>query len=192
VAILAYTVNRDDYWSPPRGFGANPNMTSGVAAYRAQLGATIPAHPMAAAWVANGIKELKYQLDHWSDDDGGWLEAPHYAMVSYDYLLGVFLMAHNTGFDDSLYDPRMKKIAEWFAKISTPPDSQLGGHRHLPPIGNTYIREPTGEFGLIANLWKLKDPTFAANMQWMHQQQGSPAEPGLGGFIQRWPAFGNC
>src|SRR5262249_48640159 len=166
-----------------------PNMTSTVAAYRAVLGAMIPAHPMAAAWVANGINELKYQLDHWSDFDGGWLEAPHYAMVSYDYLLGVFLMAHNAGFDDFLYHPRMKKIAEWFAKISTPPDSQLGGHRHFPPIGNTYIREPTGEFGLVASLWKLKEPTFAANMQWMHQQQGSPTEPGLGGFYPTLAGF---
>ena len=189
VAILAYTVNRDDYWSPPRGFAANPNMTSTVAAYRALLGAMIPAHPVAAAWVANGINELKYQLDHWSDDDGGWLEAPHYATLSYDYLLGVFLMAHNAGFNDYLYDPRMKKVAEWFAKISTPPDPELGGHRHLPPIGNTYMREPTGEFGLIAAIWKRKDPEFAANMQWMHQQQGSPAEPGLGGFYPMLAGF---
>jgi hypothetical protein len=182
VAILAYTVNRDDYWSPTRGFAANPNMTSTVAAYRTLLGAMIPTHPLAAAWVKNGITELQYQLDHWSDDEGGWLEAPHYAMLSYDYLLGVFLMAHNADFEDYLYDPRMKKIAEWFAKISTPPDSQLDGHRHLPPIGNTYMSEPTGEFGLIASLWKRTDPEFAATMQWMHQQQGSPAEPGVGGF----------
>jgi hypothetical protein len=98
-------------------------------------------------------------------------------------------MAHNAGFDDYLYDPRMKKIAEWFAKISTPPDPELDGHRHLPPIGNTYMREPTGEFGLIANLWKHKDPEFAANMQWMHQQQGSPAEPGLGGFYPMLAGF---
>ncbi len=189
VAILAYTINSDDYWSPPRGFAANPNMTSTVAAYRALLGAMIRAHPMAAVWLANGINELKYQLDHWSDDDGGWLEAPHYAMVSYDYLLGVFLMAHNAGFNDYLYDPRMKKVAEWFAKISTPPDSELDGHRHLPPIGNTYMREPTGEFGVIASLWKQKDPEFAANMQWMHQQQGSSSEPGLGGFYPTLAGF---
>ena len=189
VAILAYTVNRDDYWSPPRGFAANPNMTSTVAAYRALLGAMIPAHPVAAAWLANGVNELRYQLDHWSDDDGGWLEAPHYAMLSYDYLLGVFLMAYNAGFNDYLYHPRMKKIAEWFAKISTPSDPELDGHRHLPPIGNTYMREPTGEFGLIANIWKRKDPEFAANMQWMHQQQGSPAEPGLGGFYPMLAGF---
>ena len=182
VAILAYTVNSDDYWSPPRGFAANPNMTSTVAAYRALLGAIVSTHPLAAAWVTKGINELKYQLEHWSDDDGGWLEAPHYAMVSYDYLMGVFLMAHNAGFNDYLYDPRMKKIAEWFAKISTPRDPQLEFHRHLPPIGNTYMREPTGQFGLIATLWKQKDPEFAANMQWMHQQQGAPAVPGLGGF----------
>jgi len=182
VAVLAYTVNRDDYWSPPRGFAANPNMTSTVAAYRALLGAMIPAHPLAAAWVANGINELKYQLDHWSDDEGGWLEAPHYATLSYDYLLGVFLMAYNAGFNDYLYNPKMKKIADWFAKISTPPNPELDGRRHLPPIGNTYMREPTGEFGLVANIWKRKDPEFAANMQWMHQQHGSPGEPGLGGF----------
>ena len=59
-------------------------------------------------------------------------------------------------------------------------------------IGNTYMREPTGEFGLIANIWKRKDPEFAANMQWMHQQQGSPAEPGLEVSIQCWLVFGNC
>lgn len=189
VAVLAYTVNRDGYWSPPRGFAANPNMTSTVAAYRALLGAMIPAHPIAATWARNGISELKFQLDHWSDEDGGWLEAPHYAMVSYDYILGVFLMAHNAGLDDYLYDRRIKKVAEWFAKISTPPDSELDGHRHLPPIGNTYMREPTGEFGLIASLWKQKDPEFAANMQWMHQQQGSPPEPGLGGFYPTLAGF---
>jgi hypothetical protein len=189
VAILSYAVNSDDYWSPPRGFAANPNMTSTVAAYRALLGAMVPTHPLAAAWVAKGIDELKFQLEHWSDDDGGWLEAPHYAMASYDYLMGVFLMAHNGGFNDYLYDPRMKRIAEWFAKISTPPDPQLDFHRHLPPIGNTYMREPTGEFGLIASLWKHKDPEFAANMQWMHQQQGAPAEPGLGGFYPTLAGF---
>ena len=186
VAFIGYTVDRADYWSPERGFAANPNMTTAVAAYRAMLGAMIPSHPMAAAWLKDGMSELKRQLDQWSDANGGWREAPHYAMLSYDYLLAVFLMAHNAHFGDTLFDPKMKKVIEWFAKISTPPDAELDNHRHLPPIGNTYLREPSGEFGLVARLWKKADPAFAAQMQWMYEQQGSSSEPGLGGF---YPAF---
>ena len=147
LAFLGYTVDRPDFWSPERGFSANPNMTTTVAAFKTILACTIPSHPLASTWARHGLAELKdHQLDHWSDAHGGWLEAPHYAMVSFDYLLGCFIMAHNAGFGDYLYDPKMRKIIEWFAKISTPPDSRLFGHRHFPPIGNTYISEPTGEF----------------------------------------------
>lgn len=189
LAFLAYTVNRDAYWSPPRGFSANPNMTSTVAAYRALLGAMLSSHPMSEVWVHNGVDELKHQLDYWADDNGGWLEAPHYATLSFDYMLGVFLAARNAGFEDILFDPKMKKIAAWFAKISTPPDSAAQGNRHLPPIGNTYIREPSGQFAVVASLWKRKDPDFAATMQWMFRQQGSPPSTGIGGFNPIFSGF---
>lgn len=76
----------------------------------------------------------------------------------------------------------MKKVIEWLAKISTPPDSRAGGRRHLPPIGNTYMHEPTSELGHIAYLWRDRDPEFASHMQWMHRQHGSRLEPGIGGF----------
>ena len=120
--------------------------------------------------MAGGMNELQRELDQWSDDDGGWLEAPHYALVAYDYLLGCFLAAHHAGTDGVLYDPKMKKVAEWLAKISTPPDSRLDGRRHLPPIGNTYQQEPSSVFGHMTVLWRDKAPQFAAQMQWMHCQ----------------------
>ncbi len=183
IALLGYIIDRDDFWSPPRGFSANPNMTTTVAAFRVMLGAMIPSHPMAAKWVHRGLDELRQQLNGWSDAGGGWLEAPQYAIVAYDYLLGAFLAAHNAGLGDDLFAPRMKKVAEWLAKISTPPDPDLAGHRHLPPIGNTYVRSPTGEFGLLASLWQERDPEFARTMQWMDLQQGSPPDPAIGGFL---------
>ena len=187
LAFLGYTVCRPDYWDPRRGYCANPNMTSTVAAYQAVIAGIIPRHPMAQAWMDRAMAELKdNELDTWSDENGGWLEAPHYAMVSYDYLLGCFLMARNAGFNDYLYHPRMKKVIEWFAKIATPPDSRLQGWRHKPPIGNTYISEPCGMFAIVAYLWKDKDPEFAAQMQWMWQQQGRYPWPGIGGF---YPTF---
>jgi hypothetical protein len=79
-----------------------------------------------------------------------------------------------------VFDPRMRKVIEWFAKWSTPPDSRFGGFRHLPPVGNTYINEPTGEFGIMASIWKEKDPQFAGEMQWMFHQQRSWEQPGIG------------
>jgi hypothetical protein len=190
IAFLGYTVDREDFWSPERGFSGNPNMTTTVAAFKTAVACLIPAHPMASTWLRHGMAELKdNQLDHWSDANGGWLEAPHYAMVSYDYLLACFLMARNAGFGDHLLDPQMRKVGEWFAKISTPPDSRLFGHRHFPPIGNTYISEPTGEFAVLAGLWKERDPVFASHMQWMHRQHGSPATPGIGGFFASFAGY---
>ena len=183
LAFLGYTVCRPDYWDPRRGYSANPNMTSTVAAYQAVIAGIIPRHPKAREWMDRAMAELKdKELDTWSDENGGWLEAPHYAMVSYDYLLGCFLMAHNAGFNDYVYHPRMKKVIEWFGKISTPPDSRLKGWRHKPPIGNTYISEPCGAFATVAYLWKDRDPEFAAQMQWMWEQHGRYRAPGIGGF----------
>jgi hypothetical protein len=102
-------------------------------------------------------------------------------MVSYDAILGSVLMAHNAGLSEMVFDPKMKKVIEWFGKWSTPPDSRFGGFRHLPPVGNTYINEPTGEFGIVASIWKEKDPQFASEMQWMFHQQKSWEYPGIGG-----------
>ena len=110
IAFLGYTVDREDFWSPERGFSGNPNMTTTVAAFKTAVACMIPSHPMASTWLRHGMAELKdNQLDHWSDANGGWLEAPHYAMVSYDYLLGCFLMARNAGFGDHLLDPKMRE-----------------------------------------------------------------------------------
>ena len=75
---------------------------------------------------------------------------------------------------------------EWFAKITTPPDDRIAGVRHLPPIGNTFLLEPTGEFGLAAHLWRTTDPALSARLQWMHEASGSPAKPYIGGT---YPAF---
>ncbi len=189
LAFLADTVTRSDFFSPARGYSANPNMTSTVSAFQVRIAGAIPSHPKAAEWMASGLNELKRELEQWSDDDGGWLEAPHYALVAFDSLLGCFLAAHRAGIDDVLYDPKMQKVAEWLAKISTPPDSRLAGRRHLPPIGNTYQCEPTSTFGHMAVLWRDKDPEFSARMQWMHRQQGSPTSPGIGGFYPTLAGF---
>ncbi|HOS43053.1 MAG TPA: hypothetical protein PK794_05110, partial [Armatimonadota bacterium] len=186
-AFLGYTTSRPDYWSTARRYAANPNMTTSVYGYQASLAAFIADHPCAKEWVQEGMAGLKEQLDTWSDDNGGWLEAPHYAMVSYDQILALLVMAQNAGFNDWLFSaPKVKAVARWFAQIDTPPDSRLGGFRHRPPIGNTYLNEPNGIYGLLAYLFKERDPRFAAEMQWQWQQNNYYGTSGIGGFF---PAF---
>jgi hypothetical protein len=180
-AFIAYTLARPDYWSPERGFSANPNMTTSVRGYQVALACLIPSHPLAKAWVEEGLKEMRRQIDDWSDANGGWLEAPHYAMVSFDQILGAFLMARNAGFGDDVFRPKMRKVIEWFGKTATPPDSRIGGFRHKPPVGNTYLREPNGEYGVVAAVWKKRDPAFASELQWLYEQHNRYAEPGIGG-----------
>lgn len=188
LAFMAYTVNRPEFWSPERGYAANPNMTTSVLGYQVALACSIGSHPMSKTWTKTALDSLKDQLDTWSDDNGGWLEAPHYAMVAYDQILGSFRIGEHNGFPEYMQDPKLVTVINWFSKISTPPDTRLGGDgfRHLPPAGNTYLQEASGEFGIVANLFRDKDPAFAAQMQWMYQQQKSFAYPGIGGG---YPAF---
>ena len=182
-AFLAYAIASPNYWSTARGYSANPNMTTSVNGYLMAAACLANTHPLADAWVDTAMGELRTEeLDGWSDSNGGWLEAPHYAMVAYDQILGALIMARNAGLNNDLYqDPRVKLVANWFSKLSTPPDSRFGGYRHLPPIGNTYLNEPTGEFGILAYLFREADPEFAAQMQWMYQQHRSWPVPGIGG-----------
>src|SRR5512140_1866052 len=79
-AFIGYSVSRPDYWSPERGFGGLPNMTTSVYGYRSAAACLIPTHPQAQVWVKDTMDVLKQQIEGWSDDHGGWLEAPHYAM----------------------------------------------------------------------------------------------------------------
>jgi len=180
LAFLGYVVSSPDYWSPERGYTGFANMTSMVALYRTGLGCMLPSHPQAKIWAKRGLDQFHWQLYAWSDKDGGWLEAPHYAMVSLDHMIAGFSMAANAGYDDYAFDPRLRKVFEWFAAIFTPRDSRTGGFRHLPPIGNTYHGEPSGICGVAASIWKDRDPEFAARMLWMHEQGGSFGNLGIG------------
>jgi|GEM_PF-419511 len=180
LAFLGYVVSSPDYWSPERGYSGFANMTSVVAMYRTALGCLLQSHPQAKGWAELGLNQLTWQLGAWSDEDGGWIEAPHYAMVSFDHLLAGFAMAANAGYSDRLFDPRMRKVIEWFAGISTPRDARTGGWRHQPPIGNTYHGEPNGLYGIAASLWRERDPDFASRMQWLFEQHGSYPSLGSG------------
>ncbi len=179
-AFIAYAIDRPDYWCTQRGYAGLPNMTTSVYGYLASAASLVARHPNARDWAWRALGELRRQVRSWSDENGGWLEAPHYAVVSYDAILGALAMAANAGLGDWLYtEPRVRAVANWLGKISTPPDSRINGIRHLPHVGHTYLFEPTSTFGTMAYLFRDKDPEFASQMQWMWQAQGAFGRPGI-------------
>lgn len=190
-AFLGYTVSRPDQWDPARGFAANPGMTTINYNYRLTATCLMPEHPAARGWAKDALAEMNHEINTWSDEKGGWLESPHYAMVAYDQLISGFIKARNAGFGDYLYSDKMRKVIEWFAITATPPDSRIGGFRHKPPVGNTDLLEPTGEFGIVAYLWKDRDPAFSAEMQWMYHQNNDYPQPGIGGGYPSMAGYRN-
>ena len=119
IAFLGYTINRPEYWSVLRGYAANPNMTTSVMGYRVAVASFLSDHPASKSWAVDSLQQLQQQLAHWSEDEGGWLEAPHYAVVSYDQILGAFVMARNAGLSDALWtNPKIKSVAQWLAAIN--------------------------------------------------------------------------
>jgi hypothetical protein len=183
-AALSYMLQRPDYWSQTKGFAANPNMSSLIAGFQGLLACLLHDHPSSRQWLDTALGELfDRELLSWSDENGGWLEAPHYSLASQDAILGTLLCARNAGRLEFLEHPRLRRFGEWLAKITTPPDVRNGGLRSLPPIGNTMMLEPTGQFGILAYLFRDIDPAFSARMQWMHVASGSPIQPVVGGFL---------
>ena len=180
IARLSYLFANPDYWSLEKGnVGLNPNMTTMAYAYRVTFAALIPSHPMAKQWLRAGLTEIKREIDEWTDPAGGMAECPHYSMLILDHWLGACLAARHAGEPDAghLFDEALRRASLWFANISTPRGP--GGARRLPSLGHTYSNERTSTFGLLAYLWKDKDPAFASQMQWMHREHGSFPEPGI-------------
>lgn len=176
------TLHRPDYWNPKSDkFSLNPNMQTSANGYRVAFAALIPSHPQAKGWFETGWKGLRKEVADWIDPQGGMVECPHYSMVIFDQWIASFLIARNAGVadDGGLFDPRLRRAIEWFGNISTPRDVRSGGFRRLPSLGHTYANERTSMFGTMACLWRDRDPQFAAEMEWMHDEQGRFGEPGI-------------
>jgi len=189
IAMVSYKVNRPDY------YGFNPwrvsycyNMYTVATAYRLAFAALIPSHPMSKEWFDKALAKHKWQIDNWIDAHGGNGETPHYATVSLDQWLGSFVIAKNAGApkDGHLYDEKLKLAILNLGNISTPPDAKNKNVRRLPSVGHTYKNESSSLFGLMAYLWKKKDPKFAAEMAWMHNEHGNFNQPGI---LSYYPAF---
>ena len=175
-------LHHPDYWDPKNGKGyLLPNMATSANGYRVAFAALIPSHPEAKGWFEAGYKGLVQEVEDWIDPQGGMIECPHYSMVIFDQWIAGFLIAHNAGAPDdgNLYNPKLVKAIEWFGNFCTPRDAKGQNFRRLPSLGHTYANERSCTFGTMASVWKYKDPKLAAEMAWMHKEQGEFGQPGI-------------
>lgn len=171
-----------NYWNVKAGkCSLNPNMATSANGYRVTFAALIPSHPKARGWFDAGFAGLKQETADWVDPQGGMVECPHYSMVILDQWVAAFVIARNAKVaeEGNLFHPNLRKAIEWFGNISTPRDAKSRNLRRLPSLGHTYANERTNMFGTMAALWRDRDPRFAAEMAWMHREQGEFTEPGI-------------
>jgi len=181
LAFLATKLASPDYVSPGRSLAGNPNMVTAWSASLVLLAAMMPDHPQASAWYREGMGRLDHMLTTWQGPNGGWLEAPHYQVAALDPLLFVKRAAANAGLGDDVRNEHLLRTTMFLAKISTPPDPRFDNLRHFPPLGNTYRKETSMLFGVMAGLHAEQNPQAAEALQWLWQQQGAPFWSYLGG-----------
>jgi len=184
LAFLGYTLASPLVISPERGYTGNYNMTSVTRSALGVLACLIADHPQSRIWADTAIQQMSDGLNEWAREQGGWIEAPHYASVALDSIFALSLALRRSGFADRewVYDPRLKGAIRWITHIITPRDPQLAGRRHMPAIGNTYLGERTSIPGWAAYIWKDRDPAFSREMQWVWKEQGYFHRPGIGGL----------
>ncbi len=179
--FCAYTWSSRRFWWPEAGLHWLPNMTTIVKIPVGFVALTYPDHPRAQEWLEFTMTEVERQFEEWTGPDGGWIEAPHYAAVSLDYLAGIGYAMLNAGHPSPLHDPRLRGAIEWLARTSTPPNPDFDNRRQLGTIGHTYHHEASNLFGYMALAWRERDPEFSAHMQWLWNEQGLPMHPFIGG-----------
>lgn len=181
LALIAYNIASGNLVNTSKGFSNHANMTATMYGGLGLVACTLADHPEAANW-AKITQDMNLSfLKNWSGPNGSWTEAPHYQLVTMNSMLVFGLAAHRAGLNDFIFDPRLKSTVLYLANISTPQDPALKGYRHVPPIGNTYLKEQTNIFGVMAGVYKDRDPEYAAHMQWMYEQQGKPSLLLIGG-----------
>ena len=187
MAYLAYIMADPTTWSMERGYlSGNPNMTCSYTLSLGVLACLLPDHPMAKTWSDYATA----WMDKWLADEvgpnGEWIpEGLHYGQVSVTPMISYAVAAQKAGFHDFLTDPRLKRMALYFAQQWTPADPQRQGARVSPPVGRGTAGDTSALFGVLAKATAQSDPGFSKLMQWMWEENGYAAEFGdwrMGGF----------
>jgi len=180
MAYYAYRLNDPAVWSAERGYmSGNQGMTVVWELSRGLTACAIPEHPMAKEWYAKSERLLEYYLSHMVGPKGEWPEAMGgHGQYTVNMLLSLGLASTNSGLHDYLGDPRMKRLFMWWAKMLTPREPRArhvwgAGRRTFPAMGRDTVGGGGAACGVMAQAMRLRDPEYAAALQWAWLEQGT-------------------
>jgi hypothetical protein len=192
MAYYAYRLADASVWSAERGYcSGNQNMTVTWEISRGITACAIPDHPMAKIWYRKAERIMEYFLNNMVGPAGEWPEAMGgHGRTSIDMLLSFAVASTNSGLHNYMTDPRVKRMALWWAKMETPRDPRPMGttgatpnRRYFPAMGRDCIGFPGGTCGVMARMTRDTDPQYASDLQWAWQEEGgSPRLAHMGGF----------
>lgn len=174
MAFLGYRMADPGTWSIERGFcSGNPNMSISYTLSLGVIACVLSDHPMAGEWAEYATRFMNTTLENEVGENGEWLpEGSHYGQVSFEPLLTYAVAAKKAGYHDFTNDPRLKKLALYFAKYNTPRDKERGDRRFSGHYGRGTLSQHLCVFGIAAKMTEKTDPEFSKTMQWLWSETG--------------------
>ncbi|MEI7437613.1 MAG: hypothetical protein WCL16_12490, partial [bacterium] len=174
MAYLAYLMADPQCWSMERGYlSGNPNMSCSYTLSLGVIACALQDHPMAKTWADRATQ----WMDKWLADEvgpnGEWLpEGSGYGYVSLDPMLSYAAAAQRAGFHDFAKDPRLAKVALYYAQHLTPRDPVRKNVRVTGVYGRGGSGNMVASFGLAARLFSKQYPALSKTFQWAWKEGG--------------------
>jgi len=192
MAYYGYRLADSAVWSAERNYcSGNSNMTVTWEISRGLVACTIPDHPMAKTWYGKAQRIMEHFLTHMVGPAGEWPEANGgHGRSSIDTIIAFAAASSNSGLHDYLSDPRVRRLAMYWAKMLMPRDPRPRGNRDatpnrriFPAMGRDGIGYPGATCGVMARLMRDIDPQLASDLQWAWKEEGASSKLRfLGGF----------
>jgi hypothetical protein len=177
IAILFATILWDDDLVPLfPGHGLHlgtENMPVQQWEYRSQYALLLGRDPALRARASAVARAAVERLHAVVDESGAHMSSPHYVGASMGPLLTTLQQLGTSGVDLFAEEPRLRRFAEFYLNLLTPPEMRFGGRRKLVSIGDGST-ESSELFGQLGTGFGRADPVLGARLMGAWRASGSP------------------
>jgi hypothetical protein len=132
--------------------------------------------PEFSARARNIAKETRKQIRMAIYESGASFSSPHYSQAAIDPLLQVMLQLKQAGINDLFIEEnRIRKFADFYSSLLTPPSVRFSGNRKLVSFGDG-SEESAVTFALLGSGFKSFDKTLSDRMYNLYER--GPRRPG--------------
>jgi hypothetical protein len=180
VAVLFGNMLLDNDFVPVDNSPVNPiglgtaNMPVQWAGGRNLFTSFLATHPIFNQRLPQAFQDVLSALGTAINDDGASISTPHYTQASVTPTVNSLLQLRMAGVNDPFaVEPRIRKFAEFYMNLMTPPEVRFGGQRKIIAASDGSTEgEPCYLFGELATGFKTADPVLSRRLQGAWLQSG--------------------